>query len=336
MGYSNSDIAHAWAHGISKGIGCRTGNMSTDGITLWSYSTPVACKIDGYIYMSADTMSPTTGRHLNEARRAIGYSTPVFYTHAFSYGERYPGDTHAAMIKAEGAYALKELIYALENLKTRKATKIKAVCHYQQSRQTIIEYAAKVLDRKELDALTALMPIYAADELTIAQYAADKKAREEAAAAARLIAIKKQQQKDKEQLNKWLTTGAGSCPGSFQRRYGNTNISDLLTIQGADVVTSQDAWCPIEHATRALKFYQSREITGAALIHQLRDIENLKTIAAAERRFTPYQTNGHKVPLGVYTLDLIDERGNVKAGCHQFSADVIARFIKQWREVLGL
>jgi len=38
--------------------------------------------------------------------------------------------------------------------------------------------------------------------------------------------------------------------------------------------------------------------------------------AIQEGKREPYQTNGHTIHLGHYTLDRIDADGTVKAGCH--------------------
>jgi hypothetical protein len=168
------------------------------------------------------------------------------------------------------------------------------------------------------------MPEYEVNIKAVEQYQERKAAAAAAKEAARIKAQKKQQKEDKKQFNLWLTTGAGRCPHSFIER-GNDFITiktDSLILAGEPlykVITSQGAECPLDHAIKALKLYRSR------------DISDHNTIL-----FTPYRTNGHKIPLGIFTLDSIDTIGTVKAGCHTFTAKEIQRFINQWREVLGL
>jgi hypothetical protein len=309
---NNSQVAHAWVHGHSG----KGSNLTTDGISLTSYSTTIAAHIDDIFYLSANNMSSSTGRHISYAHRAIGYgdNNNIFCTHAFSRFGSNPRLTHDAMIQPEAQDAIKTLEQALENTWTREQTKLNAIIEYDQRRETILKHAARV-------GMSVIMPEYAVDIKTAEQYQERKAAEAAEKEAARIKARQKQQREDKKQFNIWLTIGAGRCPYSFIER-GN----DIITLKPSSVgvaigepfkvITSQGAECPLDHAVKALRFYFSRTEDG--------------------KIFIPYHTNGHKVPLGLFTLDTISETGEVRAGCHTFTAKEIQRFTNQWRGVLGL
>lgn len=324
MSTNNQQVAHAWAHGAAA----KGGNLKSDGVSLTSYYTTIAAIIDGVYYISANTMSPSTGRHISYARQAVPGEWPnpnVFFTTAFSWSGSNPALTHEAMILPAARSAVSHLEYELGRAKTKKKTKLDAIAAYIQERERIVAHAARFN-------VQVIMPEMVLSDDAINQYQEQKRIAEEKKEAARIKAQKKQQKEDKKQFNIWLTTGAGRCPSSFIER-GNDFITIKSTLapradnqQDYDmsahiytVSTSQGAECPLEHAVKALRFYKSLELGDKApFVYQ------------------PYHTNGHKIPLGHFTLESIDEAGTVKAGCHTFTAKEISRFIAQWREVLGL
>lgn len=316
---NNDMVAHAWAHG-REGKGS---NFYSDGRKLLSYSTTVAIQIDGVFYISADNMSPTTGKQLSYAKRAVSYN--YFSTHAFSYGRRleWPSmATHEDLIKPEAEHVLRELEIDLANSKTRKSTKLKALAHYAAERERILTHCATV-------GVSFKMPEFKVDDDTITKYHEAAKAKAAKEERARIKRQKEQQKADKLQYEAWITTGAGRCPQSFITR-GADQFTIKHRIDGElYIVTSQGAECPLDHAVKAIKFYLSRRRIDYRTCSL--DINKQKGCT-----YEPYHTNGHKIPLGIFTLDAIDEHGNVKAGCHTFRAAEIQRFINQWREVLGL
>lgn len=327
---NNSQVAHAWAHG-------RTGkgsNLRSDGTMLTSYYTTIAARIDDVIYISADNMSMSTSKHLNHARQAVNHEREkIFYTHAFSWSGSNPALTHEAMILPEVRHIIQELETALNSSRARQVTKMKAIDEYNQKKNQIIELAGRV-GVKLPD-----MPEVQNNPEAVKEYQEKARIAAEKREAARLEAQKKQQREDKKQLNRWLTTGAGYFPQSFAIRGADqitikkgyvthrdqAQFSEKVNTEVLKVVTSQGAECPLDHAVKALRFWQSRYI-GAMESFTKRGAD----------KFTPYQTNGHKIPLGIFTLDSIDESGTVRAGCHTFTREEIERFINQWREVLGL
>ena len=301
----NRQVCHAWAHGNNG----RGSNLSTDGVTLTSYYTTIAARIDGIIYISQDNMSGTTSKHLSYARQAVNHKREdIFYTPAFSWSGSNPALTHEAMILPAVRDALQTVEYALNETRTRQATKMKAVQAYLARRAEIVTLAARVgvniPDMPEMEADAAGLAAYEA------RRAAAYKAKQERDAEA----LRVQRELDAADFATWLTTGAARCPASYSRRPDMG--TDYITVRGAEVVTSQGATCPLDHAIKALAFYRGRTADGVT--------------------FDPWKTNGHKIALGIFTLDSINERGSVRAGCHAFTAAEISRFMDQWREVIGL
>ena len=311
---NNQQVAHAWAHGHSG----KGSNLTTDGVQLVSYSTVIAKTINGVHFISLDNMTPTTSKHLSYARRAVSYQ--YFASPGFDMSLSWPDLSAAGLIKAAAERAQAD-IERIFSSKARQATKLAAAQEYTARRDEILAMAARF-------GVPITMPEYAASPEEIAAYQEKKKAADAAAEAVRLKAQKKQQKEDKKQLDIWLTTGVGRCPSSFIER-GNDFITiarhrtdgDGNTLKQGVILTSQGAECPLDHAVKALRFYI-----------------NMPTWTRQDGTVyrEPYHTSNHKIPLGIFTLDSIDESGTVKAGCHTFSAKTISAFINQWREVLGL
>lgn len=317
--YPTDQVIHIWAHQGQESA--RNGsNVRFNGKLLYSYSTVIAqleTAPDGsqWAFLSSESLTPTTGNHVSRSRSATRHLNQ-FYTSAFSSWSGY-GRNFKELIEPAAAAAMRELENKLSG-KHIKRTKENAILHYINER-------ARIMPVAQLFNVAITMPDIQAGPEAVAEYQERKAAEQAAAELIRLKAQKKQQKEDKKTFQVWLTTGAGRCPYSFQER-GN----DFITIKNYDksaaattryVVTSQGAECPLDHVVKALRFWEGKKIYGdSGLVFS----------------FEPYHTNGHKIPLGHFTLDSIDEAGTVKAGCHTFSAKEIQRFINQWKEVLGL
>lgn len=307
--YPSDQVIHIWAH-QSQDEARNGSNVRFNGPLLYSYNTVIAqLETDAtgqtWAFLSDSSLTPTTGKHVSASRNATRHM-PQFYTPAFSDHWQGHSRTPEQMINSAIEQATDDLKEAFRPRK-RATTKADIIAHYEARRRDIQEV------RAAFNLPAANMPDV--DPATAAQWTASAKLADiERKEAARLRAERQaakeadRRERDQEQFAAWLTTGAGSCPHSF-KQYG----ADLLTISGDEVTTSQGARAPLGHVKRALTFYDSRR--------------NGQT-------WTPYHTNGHKIPLGHFTLDSIDEAGNVKAGCHTFSAAEIARFKTQWSSIL--
>ena len=61
----NIDVAKAW----SEGRKAESGNMSTDGISIWSYAMLIGEVVNGERTVYRRSRSVTTSRHINLAAR---------------------------------------------------------------------------------------------------------------------------------------------------------------------------------------------------------------------------------------------------------------------------
>lgn len=302
--YPSREIAHLWAHQSQDSARNPSSSVSFDGAILYSYSTAIACILDGVVYISRDNMSNTTAKHIGYALRATRHMER-FFTTAFRYGRGYPRLTHDAMLQPAAETAVRDLERALDNAKTRKKTKMNAVAAYISEKQRILAQAKRFRVKIK-------MPEMALDEGCLESYQAKKDKADKAAERARLKAAKLQQIKDAAQYEVWLTTGAGRFPSSYSKEG-----DDKLTVRGAEVLTSQGVSVPLDHVVKALRFWLSRRNWEDGL-------------------FKPWTTNGHTVHIGPYSLTSIDEAGICRIGCHTFQAATLEQFIAQWRGVLGL
>ena len=295
---NNSQVGHIFAQG--NGATANGSNFKCYDNKLYSYYTVIAAwhTTPGGVpvcFISSNTMSSTTGKHLSKIR-SYTITGRTFYTPAFRYGDHYGPNPREAIQAAAAQNA--EYFPAL----CRKRTNLNYCLNsYDARRADILELAALF----ELDSGTLADMPEITDELR--QRARDMATREETRRAEKdRIAYARearQRELDAADYELWLLTGAGTCPGSYRQR-GN----DQITIRGDEVITSQGAAAPLEHVRAALAFYN---------LHQW-----------------PYQRNGHTVHLGHYTLDSIDEAGNVRAGCHTFTAAEIERFTTQHARTL--
>lgn len=62
---NNIAVANLW----SKGLAGRSGNMSTDGISIWSYAMLIGEVVNGERVVYRRSRSVTTTKHINLAAR---------------------------------------------------------------------------------------------------------------------------------------------------------------------------------------------------------------------------------------------------------------------------
>jgi hypothetical protein len=290
---NNSQVAHIWAQGKQKEA--KGSNFFCVSDRLYSYRTLIGQIIDGQAFITSNSMTQRTSMHRCYANRATNYT--AFNTPAFHYN----ADnilTPEQLITA----AADEMPALLAELSRKRTYLAGSIALYMTRRDEIYTIAGQFkIEIADIAGVPEELHEKARDFAATAQERENKKLEN---ARKRLQA---QQVRDKKQFEAWISTGAGSCPGSYQVRG-----KDQITIRGKTVVTSQGADVPRAHVIRALAFYRSRQIAGEIA------------------QWEPYQTNGHKIILGHFTLDSIDGNGNVRAGCHAFSAAEIVRFCAQW------
>ena len=106
---------------------------------------------------------------------------------------------------------------------------------------------------------------------------------------------------DKQEAQGAFQAWLSDVPGSyFPSAYGNGVATSYLRTHGDEVQTSRHASVPLAHAIRAYLF-----------------------VKLCKERGKGYETNGHTVRLGHYTLDRITPKGDTYIGCHFFSYEVL-------------
>lgn len=303
MSTNNSMVTHNWIHGkASKGS-----NLRGDGRFLVSYSTAIAYNTErGLVFLSSDNMTSSTSKHISYAYRAARH-LDIISTPLFTFGNRYHWqnsfDEVAAFQKTcdmvndtinelNAARLSKHLFNRIERVEGR-ADELKALGK---------KYTLGKVKFNKIDAAQKERARVYHEQTAERERAADEKRR--ADEIKRLIA---RRDIDRPTFERWLLGEAVQCPSSF--RYDD-NGGAFLTCRGDMVITSQGAQAPLAHVKKALEFYASRIIS-----------------APPAAIFEPWQKNGHRVPLGTFTLDSIDAQGTARAGCHKFFYTEIARFM---------
>ena len=288
---NNSQVTHAWAHG-HEGKGS---NLYSDGKILTSYYTTIAFKEGDIAFISSNNMSNSTAKHIRLAFRAI--SGRCFATPAFHYGH---GTPSVADCIGEAATATIEEFKTLCRARVRLEWRITA---YENRRQEIMELA------ETFNITICEMPEALGDLKERAKELAEAEKQAFLIAQVKKVELEKQQRAlDLKEFQTWIAKGTGRCPYSYQAERRTTG--DYISLKDETVITSQGAEAPLSHVVKALAFYNSRRDENG--------------------NYNEWQTNGHKIHLGLFMLDTIDIQGNVKAGCHLFKAEEIARFRKQW------
>jgi hypothetical protein len=258
---------------------------------------------NGLVFLSASSMSPSTGKQLSGARRAVSH-LDVIYSDYFRYGRRlYNFDEKQAFKMAcdalndqlEGfskARFGKYLAYSIEQA-YEQAGRLVAIAEKYGFDQWVVNGAAA----ERLPAARA----YAK------QFEAQASERRAAAQVREQARLDRQRVTDAVDFQCWRAGDfMAGCPASYRL---DANGGYYMTVKGDRVVTSGGAECPVPHALVGLHWWASRKHTG---------IEPACV-------FEPWTKNGHRVQLGMFQLDRIDAQGNAYAGCHKFSAEEVNR-----------
>lgn len=293
---NSSMVQHLWAHQSQSHARNGGGSVSFHDQYLFSYSTVIGYHCGDFVLLTRNCMSSTTSKHTSGSARACSHLR-IIYSGELKRWNRF--------VFSEGQIIAELLEYYYETLASLP------VKRSAYTKGMTIQLLTKILD--DLDYLRRAwqlqvelpeLPDNSEEILASAkQYKAEKaelrriedeRREKEWSENARLQRIE-----DESQYQMWLNGEPARFPSSY-RDYSTAQ----LTIRGETVYTSQGAEAPLSHVKKALDFYFLKR--------------------------WPYQTNGHRIPLGSFVLDSIDAHGNVKAGCHRFSAEEIERFYTTW------
>lgn len=319
--FNNKMVRHVWAQRNQEEGRNGNGSLSFIGDTLYSYQTPIANFVENHegrlaCLITTNTYSVTTsGKHIPHTMdipNAVVFHVPYI-------GKS--GGRAGAILRTEEVHN-KNYIYFVE----KHAELILKI-----ARAKNIDWLLRELDLNKQNALAycnffALREYRAADfpqissELLESVLAEAKKEAQAKAEKTKRENARKQKELQKE-IDVFLAGGelpnASSnafllCNKSqkvtlsneFLRRWKENQINTIpynflpdtivLRVKNENVETSRGASFPVEHAKKAFPFVRR----------------------CREHKVT-WHTNGHKIPLGLFQIDKIDETGAVFAGCHK-------------------
>lgn len=276
--YKTDEIPHLWAHKTQPAARNAQRNLYFDGDTIYSYGShfPIARHIDGAILMTTRGYSSTTAQHICAVRRAIPGDTRVLFTN----------DPSAPAFKAR-EYWDKEcgrLTLATRNAKSKpsKAKAMRELVKAECQREMVYAY------------LKAPYQVIMADRWE--EFDAIRGEHDDAVEDRRQTAATRREERRyadlpplADRINAWRNGGP------VYRDFPET----MLRVEGSEVVTSQGARFPLDHARRALP-----------VVLRLLD--------------KSWHRNGETIRLGHYQIDSIQD-GVVLAGCHRVTADEVRR-----------
>lgn len=295
--FNNDMVKHVWAQ-MSQPYGRNTsGSISFNGGELVSYNTAIALHYGDFVLISDNNFSVTTSQHMP---CAWDVKVPVIYCNLFEFGKRYgysPRDyPKGGQIKKAILEKCFELAksYAGRRTDSTRQRDLAAIEKELESLRFICERFGLVYPKGYETPTTVL----GETETTVKRLQAAEARKNAKAKKAKVAAMEDARHK----YECWLNGDIIEFPWQFR-----DGASYVLTIRGDRVLTSGNAEAPIAHVKRALAIYRRVVASGKA-----------------------WKKNGQRAKLGFFELDFIDTAGNVKAGCHLFTAEEVKRFINKW------
>ncbi len=301
---NHSDLSHKWAHNEDPEAHRRCGNMSYEGMRLFSWSTCIMEKavIRGQkvVFCDPQTHSSYTSRMRSHGCSALPpewrmLDVPTVY-----------GRNHQSLIdryRCRKKWA-REQVAELIKMADAHIAKSKR-CRKEWSISGEIDAAERCLEdaRSYAELFDRRISVPDGRDLIPEEVA---KHREQAAKRAR-EKQKKRATDQAERLELWFKGEVSygqfyDCPCKLRVKQGhirNEETGDLPK----DIQTSHGAAVPYDEGERCFRF-------------------------AIARRKKGWKRNGEQFKVGVYALDAVNEHG-VVAGCHRIGWDEIVRFAKQ-------
>lgn len=300
--FQTEEIAHLWMHQSQQEARNPLGNFYFDGDTIYSYGRhfPIARHVVGKngaraILFTTRGYSPTTSKHLRFVRQAFhGNGVPVFQV----YNPSQDLPQHLTGIQDR----IKSFSESVIDPKIRQATRTKR----WEELQTLVadsnrfcEFFGVKPSFKLPESIETLSATLETERKKNEAKAKRAKAREDKLRRER---IAREREASKEHIAAWIA-GLDTLPNGDRVRIPYGIPEAYMRVEDGEVVTSQGAHFPIEHALRVFKF-----------------------ISDLRGRGVEWKSNGHTLHVGVFKIDSIDRLGNVKAGCHVVEWDEIQRF----------
>lgn len=307
MSYSNAMVGHLWAQREKPRARSSNGNMSFEGPTLYSYSTPIGRFIDvgkvtAILVTSRRYSITTSGRHMPALWRGIDYST----RDVFEVPHLSPYD---AQHKENLAHLVTQYRAWTERAKRAVLHSWRAPNSEEALAKELEALAVKARRYAELFKLRRYLPkfdpagearaVFEARREREARYSTPEAIAKRAKAAAAREALQRrhdelERAESEERIAAWrngepvrLRHGE-RIGGSF----GEPGTA-LLRVRGDKLETSLDATVPLDHAIRVFRFVKLCRERGEA-----------------------WQRNGRSLRVGHFQVDRVEANGDFRAGCH--------------------
>jgi hypothetical protein len=289
---SSAEVPHLWMHQSQDEGRNGNGSLWFEGPTIYSYGKhfPIARHVknkrgESAVLLTTGCYSKTTSQHIGSVRQAIPDTCVVLNV---PNPANSPRVSFGALSKALAAQSK-----ALPGIKG-----VPFIAKHYRELRDLIENANALARffgyarRFDLDKLSAFAKISDEYDAALNVRRIEKRAADSERRAARNAADKAEFD---EKLAAWLAGEPVRLP------YWNGTA--YLRVEGAEVVTSQGARFPVDHARRCL-----------TIVRKIRE------------RGESYHRNGTTIHLGVYKLDSMDVNGTIVAGCHRVEWSEVERF----------
>lgn len=278
-------VAHLWAHQSQSEARNSNGSVFFDGDTIFSYGRhfPMARHVNGVVLQTTKRYSVTTSKHQSYVAQACSHLTCFYVLNVMAQNkERHLENLFDYQARYETAMLQAGRARSGRNIewKTKRAADLLTEAN---------SYAAHFKLRRRLKACDVSDLVERAKKRSAKQAAAERKRIKERAAQHALEIPKYLENAEcwrKREPLKHVNTLSYDNPARRE-------LGALLRINGDEIETSQGARFPVASVAFAWGF-----------------------VKACKQHGRTWQRNGEQVPLGHFQLDSVDEKGNVKAGCH--------------------
>lgn len=296
----SGEVPHLWFHKVQDSAKSHGGNLYFEGDTIYSYGShfPIAKHVQSKtgkksaVLFTTRTYSVTTSGHCSQVRCAIPESAVIFHVSELAYiGDDWKNSEKQSH-KTNVADYLKRIETAIVSSARARSSSNKQ-WRYNEATNTLAELKdyGKFF-RLKLPKLPVVPALDSKEMAAIRKRESESAARKAEETKQRLA---EQARLEAEKAERWR---AGENVGYLY----NVPVMLRLSSDKTEVETSKGARVPVSHALRGLRFVRAVVARGEA-----------------------FQTNGHKFPLGVYSVDRVETDGTLKAGCHVISYSEIER-----------
>lgn len=312
---NHTTVAHRWAQNNKPGANLKGYAMFCAGGRIYSHghhfviarftSTPERRGKPSreVVLFNADGYSSSTAKHKTYVRRAIPSRYEVFEVPDLKDNADYSLGIYGRPVIDWHLKQAIDLYLQASRARTRSGwLREQAEGHLGKAEAFAEAFGLKFKRPASMDALVAQAAKEAASRAK-----AEAKARKVREEAERVRAAA-QRENDAERFAAWQAGKTRHCPSSYRVSDNGgayvTRYRDDLT---DDLITSQGAVVPWEHALRAFRFIKRCVERGEA-----------------------FHTNGRVIRVGHYTVDSIATNGDMVAGCHRFAwADMQALAVRE-------